>query len=88
MKIVLSESELIQAITNRDPAAAAALYDQYAATLYKVICCSARNCEHAEGILEKTFSAVWNNFEDYRRQDKSLLLWMVAIARSHARQAE
>ena len=86
MKIVLSESKLIQAITNHDPAAATALYDQYAPTLYKVICCSARSCEHAEEVLAKTFATVWNNFDDFHRQEKSLLLWMVGIARRYARQ--
>jgi DNA-directed RNA polymerase specialized sigma24 family protein len=86
MKPVLSEQELIAAITNRDPVGAAALYDQYAHRIFKVICCSARDKDRAEAILEKTLITVWHNFNDYQQQDKHLLLWMVGIARNHARQ--
>ena len=86
MKTVLSEKELISAIANRDPVGAAALYDQYATRLFKVICCSARSKEAAEAILEKTLSTVWHNFNDFQRQEKHLLLWMVGIALNHARQ--
>jgi RNA polymerase sigma-70 factor (ECF subfamily) len=84
MKSAFSESELLSAIATRDPAAAAALYDKYAPTLYKVICCKTGNCAKAEKILEKTFTTIWNNIHDYHNQDKRLLLWMVSIARSHA----
>ena len=87
MKAALTEQELISAIANRDPAGAAALYDGYANTLFKVICCSTRNKDAAEAILEKTLTTIWHNFNDYQRQDKHLLLWMVGIARNHARQA-
>ena len=86
MKTVLSEKELISAIASRNPIGAAALYDQYATTLFKVICCSVRNKQAAEAILEKTLTTVWHNFNDYQQQDKHLLLWMVGIARNHARQ--
>jgi DNA-directed RNA polymerase specialized sigma24 family protein len=86
MKSVLSEKELISAIASRNPVGAAALYDQYAHRLFKVICCSARDKDRAEAILEKTLTTVWHNFNDYQLQDKHLLLWMVGIARSHARQ--
>lgn len=85
MNPVLSEQELISAIASRDPVGAAALYDQYATTLFKVICCSVRNKQTAEAILEKTLTTVWHNFNDYKLQDKHLLLWMVGIARNHAR---
>jgi len=81
MKAALSDIELIQAITTRDPAGAKALYDQYAATLFKVICCSVQNRQEAENVLEKTLLLVWNNINDYHRQDKRLLLWMASIAR-------
>jgi len=86
MKTALSERELISAISNRHPDGAAALYDRYAPTLFKVICCSVRNKEAAEAILEKTLTTVWHNFNDYHLQDKHLLLWMVGIARNQARQ--
>ena len=52
MKRALSDTELIHAIATRDPAGAEALYDKYAATLFKVICCRVRNREKAENILE------------------------------------
>lgn len=81
MKAALSDPELIHAIATRDPAGAEALYDQYAATLFKVICCSVRNRPKAESILEQTLLLVWNNYHDYHRQDKRLLLWIVGIAR-------
>jgi len=81
MKAALSDTELIHAIATRDPVGAKALYDQYAATLFKVICCSVQNREEAENVLEKTLLLVWNNINDYHLQDKRLLLWMVSIAR-------
>lgn len=87
MKRALSDTELIHAIATRDPAGAEALYDKYAATLFKVICCRVRNREKAENILEKTLKTVWHNFNDYQLQDKRLLLWMVGIARNQAMQA-
>lgn len=86
MKTALSENELIGAIASRNPVGAAALYDQYANTLFKVICCSVRNKEKAEAILEKTLTTVWHNFNDFHQQEKHLLLWMVGIARNYARQ--
>jgi hypothetical protein len=86
MKAVLSEPELISAIAVRDPAGAVALYDQYAGTLFKIICCSVPNRQTAEAILEKTLNSVWHNCKDHQLQDKPLLLWMAGIARQFAQQ--
>ena len=81
---MIAESELINAITKRDPVGAAALYDQYAHTLYKIICCSVADPKVADAVLEETMVFVWNNCRDCREQDKRLLLWMARVARQLA----
>jgi DNA-directed RNA polymerase specialized sigma24 family protein len=84
MNIAPSEHELISAITLRDPAAAAALYDQYAATLYKIIYCTVRDKQTADAVLEETLAYILINCADCHQQDKRLLVWMAGIARQFA----
>ena len=87
MKANLSEPEFINAIASREPNAASLLYDQYASKLFKIICCSVKDLQTAEAILEKTLHTIWHNANDFHLQDKQLLLWMAGIARKLARQA-
>ena len=79
-----SEHELINAIAIRDLAAAAVLYDQYAAILYKIIYCTVRDKHTAEEVLEETLAYIWINCADCHQQDKRLLVWMAGIARQFA----
>lgn len=85
MKTNKTEQELISAIANRDPASAAWLYDQYAGTLFKIICCSVADRQLAAKVLEETMIYIWNNCNDCQKQDKRLLLWMAGVARQMAR---
>jgi len=85
MKLNQVERDLISAMSERDPASAASLYDQYAGTLFKIICCSVGDPKVAATVLEETMLFIWNNCNDCSRQDKRLLLWMAGIARQMAR---
>jgi len=85
MKVISTEQELIESIAARDPAGAAALYDEYAAKLFRIICCSVNDRQAAEAVLEETLQFIWNNCSDRPQQDKPLLLWMAGVARQIAR---
>lgn len=85
MKTYLAEPELIKSIKKRKRIAAEALYEQYAVTLYKVICCSVKDQLKAGAILEDTILKVWNTINDYQPKNGRLLLWMSGIARSEAK---
>ena len=88
MKTNLTEATLIRGIRDRDPAAASALYDQYAITLFKIICCHTKDPDIANLLLQQTFLQVWKHVELYELQDSRWLLWMAGIARSLAKSAQ
>ena len=85
MKTTPAEQELISAIAKHDAPGAALLYDQYAGTLFKIICCSVTDRKVAASVLEETMQYIWNNCKDCHRGDQRLLLWMAGIARQMAR---
>jgi RNA polymerase sigma-70 factor (ECF subfamily) len=85
MKTTPAEQELISAIAKHDAPGAALLYDQYADTLFKVICCSVTDRKIAMDVLEETMQYIWNNCRDCHKEDKTLLLWMAGVARQMAR---
>jgi DNA-directed RNA polymerase specialized sigma24 family protein len=84
MNIAPDEDELISAIALRNRAGAAALYDQYATTLYKIIYCTVRDSHIAEAVLKETLAYICANCNDCYKQDKRLLVWMAGIARQFA----
>jgi DNA-directed RNA polymerase specialized sigma24 family protein len=88
METTLSEKELIGAMENRDPSSVGALYDSYAATLFKIICCHISDRQTAEEILASTILEIWANIQSYHQQDKRLLIWMAGIARNRASRAQ
>jgi DNA-directed RNA polymerase specialized sigma24 family protein len=85
MNTPLDEQELIRAIKNRKRIGAEALYDQYAAVIFKVICCTIHNPEMAETSLEDTLLHAWEDINDYRPENGRLLLWLAGLARAAAK---
>jgi RNA polymerase sigma-70 factor (ECF subfamily) len=81
---ILSDAELTIAIKNREPAGAHVLYDRYAATLFKLICCRLQNPKASAYILNKTFAFVWQEIHNYPADEQRLLVWMAGIARKIA----
>jgi DNA-directed RNA polymerase specialized sigma24 family protein len=88
MKKVLSETALIGAIKKRSRTGAENLYDRYAKTLFKVICCSVNNPAYAELTLEQTMDTIWNNIDDFNSKEGSFLLWMAGIAKARSKQMQ
>ena len=80
----LSDTELTSAIKNREPVGAQVLYDHYAASLFKLICCKLQNPEASAYILNKTFAVAWQDIHSYQADEQRLLVWMAGIARKLA----
>jgi len=88
MKTDISEKELIGVLEKRDSLSVCALYDSYALTLFKIICCHIRDRQRAEEILESTLLEILSNIQSYHKQDERLLVWMAGIARTRAIQLQ
>ncbi|MGB4775504.1 MAG: sigma-70 family RNA polymerase sigma factor [Daejeonella sp.] len=82
IRISLSESDLIQAISRKDRRGAEALYDMYSSSLFGVINRIIQETELAEDLLQETFIKIWNSFESYDSAKGRLFTWMVNIARN------
>jgi RNA polymerase sigma factor (sigma-70 family) len=82
MKARLSEKNLIAVVQTRTRIGAETLYDNYAATLFKVIYCYVKDQQLAEDILEQTFIKIWNSIDQYQSQPGGIYAWMISIARN------
>jgi DNA-directed RNA polymerase specialized sigma24 family protein len=83
-----STGELIQLVRARKKAGAEALYDQYAKVLHFAIFRIVPQKELADGLLEKVFVEIWDNFGLYNEHDLPLLSWMLAITKNLAHQQQ
>ena len=84
MKKFFADPEIIKMVRERTRIGAEALYDQYASSLYKTICCRVTDTTSAELVLKETFLKVWNNINLHQPENGRLLLWMTGIARNLA----
>jgi len=84
MKKFFADPEIIKMVQERTRIGAEALYDQFASSLYKTICCRVTDTTLAESVLNETFLKVWNNINLHQPQNGRLLLWMTGIARTLA----
>jgi DNA-directed RNA polymerase specialized sigma24 family protein len=87
MKTRLSERTLIAVVQNRTRTGAETLYDQYAASLFKIIYCYVKDQQLAEDLLEQTFIYIWNTIDLYKEQPGGLHAWMLSIARNLSKSA-
>jgi DNA-directed RNA polymerase specialized sigma24 family protein len=79
---MLSEKELITALKNRTKEGAAALYDQYAVMIYKVIRCNIKDEALAGQVLEHVFHKLWNSFDEFEDQSYRLSIWIMGVTRA------
>ena len=80
--IKYSEDELVMLVKQRDQAAFAYLYDNYAAALNGVITKLVDDNTLAEDILQESFLKIWNNFGNYDPAKGRLFTWMLNITRN------
>jgi DNA-directed RNA polymerase specialized sigma24 family protein len=87
MKTRLSERTLIAVVQTRTRTGAETLYDQYAASLFKIIYCYVKDQQMAEDLLEQTFIHIWNTIDQFKEQPGGLHAWMLSIARNLSKSA-
>ena len=81
-KTVLSETDLILALRNKERIGSEALYDMYSSSLYGIIYRIVQHEEIAEDLLQETFLKIWNSFSYFDSEKGRLFTWMVNIARN------
>jgi DNA-directed RNA polymerase specialized sigma24 family protein len=55
-------------VQTRTRTGAEMLYDQYSASLFKIIYCYVKDQPIAEDLLEQTFIHIWNTIDQYKEQ--------------------
>lgn len=80
----LSDSEMVKLIRSQSKAGAESLYDQYAAVLNLVILRIVCQKHDADIIMEKTFVQIWTTIDLFNEQEKTILGWMLTIAKTAA----
>jgi RNA polymerase sigma-70 factor (ECF subfamily) len=76
--------ELVRQVVAGSEAALAAIYDQYAATVFRAALRLQRDHALAEDVVQETFLALWNRAEKFDPSRGSLGGWLAAIARNRA----
>jgi DNA-directed RNA polymerase specialized sigma24 family protein len=86
-KTLLSKNELLNLIRAKRTTGAEGLYDQYAAVLRLAIYRIVQQKELTDTLLEQTILKIWDTAALYNEQEVPLLTWMLAIAKSLARES-
>jgi RNA polymerase sigma factor (sigma-70 family) len=81
---LVSESVLIEKLTQRDQQAFHWLYDQYSPALYGVVLRIVRDDDQAADLLQDIFVKIWKNLDAYDATKGRLFTWMLNIARNTA----
>ncbi|MEO8795866.1 MAG: sigma-70 family RNA polymerase sigma factor [Daejeonella sp.] len=81
-KITLSETDLIQALRQKDKIGAEALYDMYSSSLYGIIYRIVQHEEIAEDLLQEAFLKIWNSFNSFDPAKGRLFTWMANLVRN------
>lgn len=80
----ISDHELVCLIRGHSLGAAEALYDRYAAVIYRVLCAKTGSGTQAELLLEKVLLFAWNHIDDYDPTDQRFAVWLMGITRKIA----
>ncbi len=81
------EAEFIYALQQGSKDALGLLYDKYSSLLFGVIYRITGDNELSENILQDSFVKIWRQFKEFDNNRKSLLNWLLDIARSTSREA-
>ena len=82
--MLISDTDLLKAITAGDREAFAAFYDRHSATAFGLLKKMLREPSDAEDVLQETFLQVWRQAGRYDSERSSPLGWLVMMARSRA----
>lgn len=77
-----SETELVSLLKSKDSKAFSYLYDNYAGSLYTVICQIIDDVEASNDVLQEVFINIWRRIETYDPVKGRLFTWMLNIARN------
>lgn len=79
IKQTYTEQDLVLSLKQRDEAAFAYLYENYAAALNGVIFGMVNDFNTTEDILQEAFLKIWNNIDSYDETKGKLYTWMRRI---------
>lgn len=79
-----SDPALMRAFAERDPAAAATLYDRYASRVYGLGIVMLGGDAAAQDLVQDTFVKLWRNAQRYDAGRGKLDTWVLLVARSLA----
>jgi len=80
----ISDAQLLEAITNGDEQALAALYDRYGSILFGLLLRILHDRAEAEDVLQEVFLRVWQRAADFDETRGRAFTWLVTIGRSRA----
>lgn len=80
----ITDAQLLEAITEGDEQALAALYDRYGSILFGLLLRILHDRAEAEDVLQEIFLRVWQRAADFDEQRGRVFTWLVTIARSRA----
>ena len=81
---MFSEQQIIHLLHQQDKRAIAILYDQYASSLFGVICRIVKSEDIAKDVLQDTFIKIWKSGKSYNQRKGKLFTWLLKIARNTA----
>lgn len=86
MNVVIKTDDLLSRAAERDPAALASLYDQFAPSLRGILRRILPSSDEAEEVLENLFLKFWKRTGDRRELKATSEAWLFLTARNEAAQ--
>ncbi len=80
----MNEQEVVNCLKRKDQEAFNYLYDHYAHLLYAVVLKIAEDEAASQDILRIVFAKTWDGLDDYKPGMRTLLGWMLEVARNTA----
>ena len=79
---MMSETQTVNLLKQKDVAAFGWVYDKYAPTLYGVILSLTPDTVLADEILRKSFLRIWRKIDTYNASSSGLFTWILGITLS------
>lgn len=80
---LLSDTELLRALQDRQPSALSDLYERYGGVVYGVALKVLQNTQEAEDLTQEIFLALWRN-ATYNPNNSYFIRYLIAMTRSRA----